>query len=547
MTTMTQTFNPAEEQTRTFQTRGASVDLERREIVGVGVPLEDRVQIYPGLYEEFAQDCEFEGMERAKLRVDHGTLAGVIASSNRTPGKLNVTARASKVAAGDEALVLAADGALDSFSIGFRALDFEQLDNEDGSITIRHTRVLAREFSVTATPYYPNAIITEIRSTDQKKETPMSATAPTPEDTALDELRSDFTTRFDQIEEANRSLLARLERGDQHEAIDRRSAGSLLKAIVAGDEEAIKVYNRAQKHMNDEEQFRAYTGGTTADAPIKDAWVGDLTRIFDSSSGAQANFFGSDVLPRTGMNIEYAQLLADTTQVTEQANEGDDLAYGKVTLENKTAPVKTYGGYTQLTRQQIERSTLPVLNHTLRALTIAAAKRRKAILRAAVASVITARKAIAADAGVVVLGATLAAGTASNWEDALIDAAIKYDAEAMEMQRLFVSATVFKKLRSLTVSGERVFKVAQDNASGVLDLPGLRGDFAGIPVTLDPGQAGNEAYFANRAAITQYLSAMYSLSDENIINLSKDYSVYFYGAVAAEMPQLIVPVKIATS
>jgi hypothetical protein len=147
----------------------------------------------------------------------------------------------------------------------------------------------------------------------------------------------------------------------------------------------------------------------------------------------------------------------------------------------------------------------------------------------------------------VVLGATLAAATASNWEDALIDAAIKYDGEAQEMERMFVSATVFKKLRSLTVSGERVFQVDKGNASGTLDLPGLRGDFAGIPVSLDVGQAGDKAYFANHRAIRQYDSALYSLSDENIINLSKDYSVYFYGAVAPEIPQLIVPVKLAAS
>lgn len=547
MSTVAETFDPTVDQTRTFQARAESVDIEKREIVGVGVPLEDRVEIYRGLYEEFAQDCVFEGIERAKLRIEHGTLAGVLVRHERAKGKLNITLRASKVAAGDEALVLAADGAFDSFSIGFRSKDFDQIENEDGSVTIRHTRVLAREFSVTATPYYPNATVTEVRSTDRQKENTMGATATTTEDTALEELRSDFTDRFDKLEESQRSILARVDRGDEAPSADLRSAGALLKAIVAGDEDAIKVYNRAQTHINDEIQFRAYTGGTTADAPIKDAWVGDLTRIFDSSSGALANFFGSDVLPKTGMNVEYAQLLADTTQVNEQAAEGDDLAFGKVTLEDKTAPVKTYGGYTQLTRQQIERSTLPVLNHSLRALAVAAAKRRKAVLRTAVGTVLTARKAIASNGGVVLLGATLAAGTADNWENALIDAAIRYDAEAMEMQRLFVSATVFKKLKSLTVSGERVFKVAQDNASGTLDLPGLRGDFSGIPVTLDAGQTGDEAYFANKAAITQYLSALASLSDENIINLSKDFSVYFYGAVAAEIPQLIVPVKLAAS
>ena len=543
----TETFDPTAEQTRTFHARAESTP-EKREISGVGVPLEERIQIYPGLYEEFAQDCAFDDIDRAKLRIDHGTLAGVVASHARSKGSLNITVRASKVAAGDDALVLASDGALDSFSIGFRSLDFEQLDNEDGSVTIRHTRVKVREFSLTATPYYPNAAVTEVRSTDRQKENTMGATATTTEDTALDELRSDFTARFDQIEESHRSILARVERGDDTPVkADTRSLGEFVRALASGDKETIDAYNRAMEHMFDEAQHRAYTGGTSADAPIKDGWVGDLTRIFDSSSGILADIFSTGTLPEKGMNIEYAELASNTVQVTEQAAEGDDLAFGKVTLTTKTAPVKTYGGYTQLTRQAIQRSTLPLLNRSLEALAVAAGARKKAVLRAQFATTVAARTAIAANAGVVLLGATLAAGVAGNWEDALVDAALKYDTEDASIEALIVSATVFKKLRSLTVSGERVFTVFEKNHSGHLDLPGLKGNLASIPVYLDAGQAGDSAVFVNGRAIRQYDSALVSLQDENIINLSKDFSVYRYGAVAAEIPQLIVPVKLAAS
>ena len=333
----------------------------------------------------------------------------------------------------------------------------------------------------------------------------------------------------------------------EEEKVDTRSAGAFVQALALGDTETRESYNRAMEHMHDEAQSRAYTGGTTADAPVKDQWVGDLTNIFDASSGVLANIFSTGTLPAKGMNIEYAQLLTNTVQVTEQVNEGDDLAYGKVTLETKTAPVKTYGGYIQLSRQEIERSTLPVLNRSLEAMAVAAGARKKAVLRAAVAQAVAARKAIATNGGVVLLGATLAAGVAGNWEDALIDAAIRYDGLDANPEALIVSASVFKKLRSLTVSGERVFQVYDRNASGVLNLPGLTGNLAGISVYLDAGQATDSAYFVNGRAIRQYDSSLVSLQDENIINLSKDFSVYRYGAVAAEMPQLIVPIKLAAS
>lgn len=530
---------------RTFHVR--EFDADTREFVGIGVPWDKPAEIrdWFGSYTETFERGAVKLPDSGKVLLywRHSEPIGLVIRQEDTEEGWQIRGRISETPRGNEAYVLLRDGVVDELSIGFLPVTHRE-DDKTGNIT--RTEVEAREVSlVPFGAYGSNAKVSEVREetpdhTAHERSTPMADDTITPED--LKEVR-------EQVEEHERSITALRNRNgrDDGPAPDMRSAGALLKAIVAGDEEAIRAYNRAQEHLHDEIQGRAYTGGTTADAPVKDAWVGDLTRIFDSSSGVLADFFGKDTLPQTGMNIEYAQLKSNTIDVTEQANEGDDLPVGKVQLETLTAPVKTYGGATQLSLQEIQRSTLPVLNRSLEALTVAAAKRRKAILRAKVASVITARKAIASNGGVVVLGATLAAATADNWENALIDAAIRYDAEAQELQRLFVSATVFKKMRSLTVSGERVFKVAEDNASGVLDLPGLRGSFAGVPVSLDPGQAGDEAYFANKRAITQYLSALYSLQDTNVINLSKDFSVYFYGAVADEIPQLIVPVKLAAS
>ncbi len=70
-----------------------------------------------------------------------------------------------------------------------------------------------------------------------------------------------------------------------------------------------------------------------------------------------------------------------------------------------------FRGWTELSRQAIERSSIPVLNTTLEALAMEAGKRKKIELRAAVADVIAARKAVAANGGVVVLGSTLAASS----------------------------------------------------------------------------------------------------------------------------------------
>lgn len=489
-------------------------------------------------YKETFERGAFEGSTDIKVYRDHKEIIGhVIETEDRDEG-LWFRAKVALSALGSDTLALLRSGALTKVSVGFVPIT----QRDDNGVIVR-TKVSLREISVVERPAYAGASVLTVREETQDPSVP-TFKENTVEDSTVD---SGLVEVREEVSELSRRFDAFTPASAEADSTDTRSAGAFVKALATGDSDTVCVYNRSLEFLNDEAQHRAYTGGTTADAPVKDAWVGDLTDIFDATSGVLSQVFSTGVLPATGNNVEFAKLLTNTVQVTEQSAEGNDLAYGKVTLTTETAPVKTYGGYVQLTRQAIERSTLPVLNRSLEAMAVAAGARKKAELRAAVEAVVTANKAIALNAGVILLGATLAAGTAGNWEDALIEAAIRYDALNANPQALIVSASVFKKLRSLTVSGERVFTVADGNHTGSLNLPGLTGNLAGLPVYLDAGQAGDEAYFANSKAIRQYDSSLVSLQDENIINLSKDFSVYRYGAIAAEQPQLIVPVKLAAS
>lgn len=321
---------------------------------------------------------------------------------------------------------------------------------------------------------------------------------------------------------------------DETPAVDNRNAGQILKALAQGDEATIRHYEDVQS--------RAYEGGTTANAPVKDAWVGDLTRIFDASSGVLSQIFGQGTLGAQGMNVEFAEMATNTMTVTEQLTEGADLASGQVTLTTRTAPVKTYGGTTELTRQAIERSSLPVLNRSLEALSQAAGVRKKLELRAAFNSLVTAR-ATAED--VVDIAAT---PDAYDWADAVIDAAINLEAKGAGIDALVVSTDVFKSLIRLESDGHRLFRIdGAERTIGELDLTGLVGDIAGVKVVADTAASAGSAAFVNARALRQYDSAIVSLQDENIVNLSKSFSVYRYGAVAAEIPGFVVPVEFAAA
>lgn len=420
------------------------------------------------------------------------------------------------------------NGALNSLSVGFVAQ--EQRD-EDGIRVI--TRARLREVSVVAKPAYSLATVLSIRedSTDRT-----SVTNHKEESEMTDSMEVDLTEVRSEIEELRQAvtmLPAQLAPAAAP-AVETRSVAALAQAAVAdGDTSAIEALNKVQE--------RAYTGGTSADSPIKDAWVADLTNIFDNSSGVLARIFKTGTLPEKGMGLEYARLASNTIRVEEQVNEGDDLAFGKITLTTERVPVKTYGGYTQLTVQEIRRSTLPILDRHFEAMAVAAGARKKATLRSFFNTV----RAEQVTAGnTVELGAGLDDATSVDWANAIVGAAIAYEAKNATFDALVVSPDVFIALNSLTESGDKVFKVASDNTLGSLNLPGLTGSLAGVSVVVDTGATGNSATFINGRAIRQFNNGVVSLQDDNIINLTKTFSVYYFEALADEQPDLIVPVVI---
>lgn len=504
-----------------------------REFVGIGVPYNTPVDLGWGEYESFDPGAVQLHDQGALVLWQHNRQIpiGVITTTADTDAGFEVTGRLSTTPAAEDAYTLLRDGVITRLSIGFQPVEWRV--DEDG--IVHHTKVIAREFSLVSFPAYDDAQITTVRARTQA---PKEITMPTEtEDRDLTALRGEVSDLSRAID-ALRALDT-----DPTPFADRRSAGAWVKALAAGDADTVRAYEAALAAAGIG-QTRAFDGGTIADAITKDVWVADLIRIFDSATGVLSQVFSSGTLPSTGMNIEFGELADNTVTVAEKAETGD-ITFGKVSITSRTAAVKTYAGGAAMTRLQIERATIGLLNTTLEAMATAAGARKKAVLRTAYDTLVTSRRAVADNGGVVVLGATLAAATAGNWEDLLVDAALKFEAQNLPMENLVVSGSVFKKLRSLTVAGERVFQTAKDNSSGTLDLPGLSGDFAGLPVRLDSGQVGDSAVFTNARAIRQYDSALVSLTDENIVNLSKSFAVYRYGAVAAEIPAGVVPVKLS--
>lgn len=490
-----------------------AVDTDKREVQGIAVPWDQDAKIGSYYTERFAKGA-VQDSDGAKLYWRHTEPIGLITKAESTDAGWEITARISETPRGDEAYTLARDGVIDKFSVGFEPVEHRDEVAEDGSITRTRTNVRVKEVSLVPFPAYEGASVAQVRAAHTNESEQIVSDTITRAD--LDEVREsmeDIGRRVDSIHTREPEPVA-----------DTRSGGEILKAIANGDEDAI----------------RAYTGSTSADGVVKSGWVGDLTRLVEEVPGIRG-LFSTGTLPAEGNNIEYAVLATNTHVVAKQATEGADLGFGKVTLTTRTAPVNTFGGYTQLTRQAIERSSVNILDANLRAQALATGKALNAAFRAHFATE-RAAQVTAANTVAVAKGSDFTA-----WLDAIVDAAEKFEDNGLALDALVVDKAQFKAFNKFVGSDGRPLLTVSGtgaNTVGSLDVSGLKGEIASIPIIPNLKQAAAGSTFVNRLAIRSYNSPVVRLQDDNIINLSKDFSVYLYSALATEIPGGIVPVTI---
>lgn len=511
------------EQLLTREYAASAQSSDDRTVSGIAVPYGDEIEYTRGYFETVAPGAfNPETNGPVKLFWSHRDVIGTVTEARNTETGLEITARISETSLGNDAYALARDGAIDRFSIGFVPLASDTTRDEDGNTHVVHTSIAVREVSLVPFPAYNNAVVTEVRSTPEPvKENPMTDT---------------MSPVFDEINERMASLEQAFAAAAPAPApaVDTRSAGEVLKALVTGDENETRAYN-----------------GTVSSADgtmTRPTWIGDLTRLVDSVNPLKA-LFQTGALPPDGLNLEYTELATNTITVNAQATEGDDLQIGKISTREKTTPVKTFGGYTQLTRQAIERTRVNLLQVHLNGMALAAGQASANYFASVFAATVQGRAASA-------LTSTKTASTLT-WSDIVgltVDAAAAFQDAGLPLDGLIVDKATFKALAALTASdGRPLMSVSGTGANtvGEFNPAGLTGDVVGIKVTPNlmakPDELGTKVVgaFYSSLAMRTYETPVAQLQDENILNLSKAFSVYRYQAVAAEIPTGLVPLKLA--
>ena len=477
-------------------TRSATLELAEDDwtVSGIAVPFNTPTSV-GGYREQIARGAIEPG--EVKLFWLHNEVIGRVVEQEEREGGYWIKAKISDTTQGRDARTLMQDAAVSNFSIGF--IPVEDHQEEDGLIT--RTKIQLLEVSAVPMPAYPDAKIHEVRSDHKQKEKNM--------DEAVAELRTS-------VEELARSVALMDSEEPREPVLLTRSFGELVKGVASGDE-AIT---------------RAYEGAATSDAVLKDAWLGSLVEVLKAKQ-VVANTFARGAVPATGMSVEYAVLKSNTIQVGKQAAEGDDLAFGKVSIETKNATIGTFGGYSSLSRQVIERSDVGILDTTFTALAEAAYTRveaeARATFNAGVAAAATMTGDLTSQDGVVAL---------------ILNLAEMYDELGLSFDGLFLDKASFLSLygvdaedRILQVTGQPADKV------GNISVTTASGSVAGVPVRLLPGAAAGTIVAYDSSAIKTLQSGMPRLQADNVVNLTRDFSTYLYATSFVQRPEGLIKVN----
>lgn len=488
--------------TRSFEIR--ATDTEKREVSGVAVPFNETIDIGGGWSERFEKGAVDLNSD-VKLFRDHKEIIGRVTEMEESDEGLLIRAKISDTVLGNETLNLVKDGAIRSFSVGFIPVVDEKKEK-----TIVRKKVDLKEVSLVAFPAYENASVTEVR--EEVKEEIM--TNETNYDSAIAEVRNhaeELERRLDVLATTSASTPA---------TSQFRSYGDWVKSVAAGNDDAIALH-------------RTFTGADSGDSIMKNAWVSDTVRILNAGRPTYS-VFSTGALPADGMNVEYPKVNTNTLDVDEQAAEGDALAYGKLTLTSQTAPIKTYGGYTDMSRQVVERSSIAYVDTAFRAMVAKYAATTNAAVRAKLISE-------AANFNSSALGAW----TATEIIDSLAEAATKVNGDTgLPLEFILVSSDVFRLIAKTVDTMDRPILSntgATVNTYGSINPVGLTGNILGLPVVVDPSLANLSFYAGNSAALTNYESAgaPFRLNDEEITTLTNSFSVYGYLGIAVPEPKAL--------
>jgi phage head maturation protease len=453
------------------------------------------------------------------LEHDRARRIGKTMSMEQTDTEIIATFKIAETTAGTDALVEAAEGLRDGFSVEVSIDEYETL--KDGTV-----RILAGELTgvaLTSEPAIRSARVSEVAASEEDSESTTDAEETTNEGDEVD----NTVTQADAVEtvEAAQSVTAAATAVGGFTAkprIEVTAAAYMQNKIQAalGDEDA-KRYVMAADNTTDNSAFNP--------TPQMTGIINGLSTMIRPSIDA----ISRGTLPGAGLTFEIPKI---TTAPTAAAAD-EDAAFSETDQQSSflSVTVKKFASQQKFSVELLTRSNPAFYDELYRNMVAAMAKAQNAYVSAALVS-----------------GATADGTTTTTYPTAAEllgfvarGAASVYGATA-GLANPFASAMIggtgqWGNIMSLNDSGRPIYTASQpQNAGGALSPRSLRGNVAGLDFFVDPslnsGDADGTLLMVNPDAYTWYEDpAQYTLRAESTADGSITVGLYSFGALATKI------------
>jgi HK97 family phage prohead protease len=325
----------------------AAGEAGRREITGIAVPYGVAATVADGTSVIFeAGSLPVDGKApRLYMNHDSTNAIGIVTERVDTPEGMMFTAKISKTQAGDEALILAQDGVLDSVSVGVNPIKYTTA--KDGTVTVTAADWI--ELSLVPVPAFAGAIITDIAASIPHEDEEISTieTEPTQET----ETMSEATIPAVEATIPTAPIFAQAKR-----KFVMPTAGEYLAAMHAGGDTFHNVNAAYKEAVRDQQSALQAAAGDvlTTDTPGL-LPVPVLGPVFQDLNFVRpvVTAFGARSMPNTPSKTFIRPTITTHTSAATQT-EGSAVSATTMVIASNTVTKSTVAGQVTLTMQDMD-------------------------------------------------------------------------------------------------------------------------------------------------------------------------------------------------
>jgi HK97 family phage prohead protease len=325
----------------------AAGEAGRREITGIAVPYDVAATVSDGTSVIIKQGALPVDGKAPRLYMNHDSTnaIGIVTERVETPEGMMFTAKISKTQSGDEALILAQDGVLDSVSIGINPVKYTTA--KDGTVTVTAADWI--ELSLVPVPAFAGAIITDIAASipHEDEEISIIETEPTQEN----ETMSEATIPAVEATIPTAPIFAQAKR-----KFVMPTAGEYLAAMHAGGDTFHNVNAAYKEAVRDQQSALQAAAGDvlTTDTPGL-LPVPVLGPVFQDLNFVRpvVTAFGARSMPNTPSKTFIRPTITTHTSAATQT-EGSAVSATTMVIASNTVTKSTVAGQVTLTMQDMD-------------------------------------------------------------------------------------------------------------------------------------------------------------------------------------------------